>query len=276
MKKLDFDWLSEKLPQFGVKVFFTILILFIGFWLSGVLKRILKNRMTRRGVEPSIREFLIPIFDVAFKILIIITAISTMGIEVTSFSAVMLGLAAGVGMSLQGSLSNFAGGLLIIFFKPFKVGDYIESQGNGGTVESISILYTCMVTVNQQVVVLPNASLLNNPIKNYSVKPIRLIDIKIGISYNEDFKKTNELLLNLLKSDPDILKEKEIKVEITELTDKQIILMVRGFVKSEEYWTVFYRIQQNILEILQKNEIDLSHLPDKPVVSDKFTNNEVQ
>src|SRR5690606_19053220 len=128
---------------------------------------------------------LIPILDIVFKILVILTAINTVGVQITSFAAIMAGLAAGIGLSLQGSWSNFAGGILIILYKPFKVGDYIEALGHGGTVESISILYTTIVTPNQQVVVLPNSSLLNSPIMNYSVMPNRRLDIKVGISYRD-------------------------------------------------------------------------------------------
>lgn len=269
MKESSIEWFLEKLPQFGIRVVFAIVIFFLGFWLASFMKGILRKRMIRREVDPSIREFLLPILDTVFKILVILTAIAAVGIEITSFSAIMLGLAAGVGMSLQGSLANFAGGLLIIFFKPFKVGDYIEAQGNSGTVESISILYTSLITTNQQVVILPNASLLNNPIKNFSILPTRMLDIKIGISYNENIKNAISLLENMLKEEPKVLKDKIAKVDITELTDKQVILAVRAYTNREDYWDTLYKIQGEIIEILQKYKIDLSQIPDKVIMPDK-------
>ncbi|HLV23825.1 MAG TPA: mechanosensitive ion channel domain-containing protein, partial [Moheibacter sp.] len=121
------EWLVQELIRYGIKIGVAILILALGFWLGNKLKGLIRKRMVRREVEPSIREFILPVIDVIFKILVVLTAINTVGIQVTSFAAILAGLAAGIGLSLQGSLSNFAGGLLIIFFKPFKVGDYIEA-----------------------------------------------------------------------------------------------------------------------------------------------------
>src|SRR5690606_12425014 len=152
-----FEWLIDEFVKFGIQVFVALLILAAGFWIANRLKKIIRNRMIKREVDASIREFVLPIIDVLFKLLVILTAISTVGIKVTSFAAIMAGLAAGIGLSLQGSLSNFAGGLLIILFKPFKVGDYIEALSHSGTVESISILYTTIVNDRQQVVTLPNS-----------------------------------------------------------------------------------------------------------------------
>jgi len=269
MKERSIELLLEKLPQFGFRVVLAILIFVFGFWLSNRLKNIVRRRLVKRQVDPSIREFLIPIFDTLFKILVIITSISTVGIEITSFSAIMLGLAAGIGMSLQGSLANFAGGLLIIFFKPFKVGDYIEALDNGGTIESISILYTSIVTSNQQLVILPNASLLNNPVINYSVKPTRRLEIKIGISYDEDFKGAIELLKALLDNDHRILKNQPTSVEIDQLADERISLVIKGFTKSDDYWDTYYHFQRQILETLSANNIKLTPSPAQMIVTDK-------
>lgn len=254
---LKFEWLLDELVKYGIKVGIGILIIGIGFWLGNRLKKIIRNRMIKRNVDPSIREFLIPIIDIVFKILVILTAINTVGIQVTSFAAIMAGLAAGVGLSLQGSLSNFAGGLLIILFKPFKVGDYIEALGNGGTVESISILYTSIVTVNQQVVILPNSSLLNNPIMNYSIKPTRRLDIKVGISYNDDFEKAQKILKEMLLEEPLVLKDQPITVEVLEFADSSVNLAVRAFVKSEDYWDAYFKLYNKTKSILDIHGISI-------------------
>jgi small conductance mechanosensitive channel len=213
--------------------------------------------MIRREVDPSIREFVLPVIDVIFKILVILTAINTVGIQVTSFAAILAGLAAGIGLSLQGSLSNFAGGLLIIFFKPFKVGDYIEALGNGGTVESISILYTSIVTPDNKVVILPNSSLLNNPVTNYSVKDKRRLDIKVGISYNDDVHKAQEVLKEMLENEPLILHDEPITVEVLEFADSSVNLAVRAFVKSEDYWDTYFKLYKETKKVLDKNGISI-------------------
>lgn len=261
MNTEKFEWLIEELIRYGIKFGIAILIIAFGFWIGNRLKNIIRNRMIKREVDPSIREFVLPIIDVIFKVLIILTAINTVGIQVTSFAAIMAGLAAGVGLSLQGSLSNFAGGLLIILFKPFKVGDYIEALSNSGSVESISILYTTIVTDGQQVVVLPNSALLNNPIKNYSIKDTRRLDIKIGLSYNEDLKKAQEILKDMLKNEPAVLQNKPIIVEIIEFTDTKINLAVRAFVKREDYWNTYFKLYKETKETLDKNGISISLPP---------------
>ncbi len=261
MELENFEWLIKELIRHGLKIGVAILIIVIGFWLASKLRRIIRDRMIKKGVDPSIREFILPVIGVLFKILVLLTAINTVGIQTTSFAAILAGLAAGVGLSLQGSLSNFAGGLLIILFKPFKIGDYIEALSNSGTVESISILYTTIVTDGQQVVILPNAQLLNNPVKNYSIKDTRRLDIKIGLSYNEDLKKAQEILKNLLNNEPKILKNKPIIVEIIEFTDSKINLAVRAFVKREDYWDTYFKLYKETKQKLDENGISISLPP---------------
>lgn len=257
MKTGKFQWLIDEIIQVGIKIGVALLILFVGFWLGNKLKSIIKKRMIARHVEASIREFVIPIIDIIFKILVVLTAINTVGIQITSFAAIMAGLAAGVGLSLQGSLSNFAGGLLIILFKPFKVGDYIEALGQGGTVESISILYTTIVTASQQVVVLPNSTLLNNPIMNYSIKPNRRLDIKIGISYEDDIDKTQKVLKQMLENEPLVIKSLPVTVEVLEFGDSSVNLAVRAFIKRENYWEAYFKLYKKTKITLDENQISI-------------------
>lgn len=252
-----YSWIIDEIIKYGMKIGIAIFIIVAGFWLGSWLKGVIRKRMIKRNLDPSIREFALPVIDVVFKILVLLTAVNTVGIEITSFAAIMAGLAAGVGLSLQGSLSNLAGGLLIIMFKPFKVGDFIEALGNSGTVESISILYTTIVTVNQQVVVLPNSSLLNNPIMNYSVKPTRRLDIKIGISYSDDVEKTQKILKDMLENDPYIIKDQPITVEVLEFADSSVNLAVRAFVKREDYWDAYFKLYKQTKTVLDKNGISI-------------------
>ncbi|MBA5628981.1 mechanosensitive ion channel family protein [Moheibacter lacus] len=252
-----YSWIIDEIIKYGMKIGIAIFIIVAGFWLGSWLKGVIRKRMIKRNLDPSIREFALPVIDVVFKILVLLTAVNTVGIEITSFAAIMAGLAAGVGLSLQGSLSNLAGGLLIIMFKPFKVGDFIEALGNSGTVESISILYTTIVTVNQQVVILPNSSLLNNPIMNYSVKPTRRLDIKIGISYSDDVEKTQKILKDMLENDPYIIKDQPITVEVLEFADSSVNLAVRAFVKREDYWDAYFKLYKQTKTVLDKNGISI-------------------
>ncbi|MDD3771813.1 MAG: mechanosensitive ion channel family protein [Weeksellaceae bacterium] len=263
-----FEWILEDATRLVVQIGLAFIIFILGLWLASFLKKIIRKRMIKRNVEPTIREFIIPLLDFLFKLIIILTAISTVGVKVTSLAAVLAGLAAGVGLSLQGSLSNFAGGLLIIFFKPFKVGDYIEALGQSGSVETISILYTSIVTDNQQVVTLPNSSLLNNPIKNYSIKPTRRLDINIGLPYTEDLDITIDALYAMLKNEPSIIKDKPITVEVLKFSDLRIEMAVRSFVKREEYWDTYFKLYKQTIDILGKHNISIS-VPVSPIQINK-------
>ncbi len=256
-----FGWLIDEIVKFGIQVFVALLILAAGFWLTSKLINLIRNRMIKRNLDPSIREFTLPIINLLLKLMVILSAINAVGIQITSFAAILAGLAAGVGLSLQGSLSNFAGGLLIILFKPFKVGDYIEALGHSGTVESISILYTTIVNDRQQVVILPNSSVLNNPVVNYSVKDTRRLDLKISLSYNEDIEKAENVIRELLESDPAVLKEKGIMVEIGELTDSRVNFVVRAFTKRQDYWVTNYRLMKEIKLLFDKNGISIANPP---------------
>lgn len=264
-----YDWLFKDIIFFGIKVGLALLIFIFGFWLSQKIKKIIRNRMIKRNIEPSIREFLIPILDFLFKLLVILTAISTLGIHTTSFAAIIAGLAAGIGLSLQGSLSNFAGGILIILFKPFKVGDYIETLGHSGTVKVISILYTTITTSSQQEVVLPNASVLNNPVMNYSVNPLRRLEIKIGIAYNEDLNKTIDLLRKMLSDEQKIVKTQPITVEVADFGEYRINLAVRAFTKREDYWEIYYKLHKKTIELLNNHGIVVTPSPTKMIIKDK-------
>lgn len=257
MSEEKIEWFIDLLIRQSVKVFVGILIIVVGFWLANRLKKIIRNRMVNRNVDASIREFILPVISVVFKIMVILSAVSTVGIKVTSFAAIMAGLAAGVGLSLQGSLSNFAGGLLIILFKPFKVGDYIVALEKGGTVESISILYTTLVTPDHVVITLPNSTLLNNPVTNYSIKDTRRLVIKVGISYSDDMEKAQQVLKDMLKEEPMILKDQEVVVEVLEFAETSINLAVWGFVKRDEYWKAYYKLYKKTKEKLDENDIKI-------------------
>ncbi len=265
-----FEWLIDEAVKFGIQIFIALVILAIGFWLTSKVLNIIRNRMIKRNLDPSIREFTLPIINLILKLMVILSSINAVGIQITSFAAILAGLAAGVGLSLQGSLSNFAGGLLIILFKPFKVGDYIEALSHSGTVESISILYTTLVNDRQQVVTLPNSSVLNNPVVNYSVKDTRRLDLKISLSYDEDIEKAQSIILQMLENDPNVLKEERIMVEIGELTESRVNFVVRAFTKRGDFWTTHYRLMKEIKRRFDENGIKIANPPsDIKIINEK-------
>lgn len=252
-----YEWLLDEAIKLAIQIGIALVILVIGFWITSKIKNVIRNRMIKRNLDASIREFTLPIISILLKLMVVLSAINAVGIQITSFAAILAGLAAGIGLSLQGSLSNFAGGLLIIVFKPFKVGDYIVSMNNGGTVESISILYTTLVTPENLVIILPNSTLLNNPVTNYSVKDTRRLDIKVGISYGDDVEKTQQILKEMLENEPLILKDQEIVVEVLNFGASSVDLAVRAFVKRTDYWDAYYKLHKKTKETLDDHGVSI-------------------
>lgn len=251
--------LITKGSEIGWSLVSAILTLIVGFWLSTKIKNFVENRMIARDVDLSIRTFLIPIINIVLKVIIVIFVVDRLGLNASGFIAAIGGVGLAVGLALQGSLSNFAAGILIIIFKPFKVGDYIISQGLEGTVESISILNTKLATAKGQVITLPNGNLFNNPITNYSVKEFRRLDVNIGISYDDDFEEAQKVILEVLRKEELVEKDQNMTVEILEFADSSVNLAVRCMIKNENYWTAYWRLHRNIKYALDKNNISIPY-----------------
>ena len=253
------QWLLTKGSEVGWSLVSAILTLTIGFWVTGKLVKLIEKRMIARNVDLSIRTFLIPIINIIFKLIVLTFVVSRLGFNASGFVAALGGMGLAVGLALQGSLSNFAAGILIILFKPFKVGDYIVSQGNEGTVESINILNTVIATAKGQIVTLPNGNLFNNPITNYSVKEYRRLDVNVGISYDDDFDKAHKVLLDVLEKN-DLVDDTQSKtVEILEFAPSSVNLAVRCYVKNSDYWTAYWQLYRAVKYALDDNNISMPY-----------------
>ena len=253
------QWLLTKGSEVGWGLVSALLTLLIGFWISGKLVKLIEKRMIARNVDLSIRTFLIPIINILFKMIVLTFVVSRLGFNASGFVAALGGMGLAVGLALQGSLSNFAAGILIILFKPFKVGDYIVSQGNEGTVESINILNTVIATAKGQIVTLPNGNLFNNPITNYSVKEYRRLDVNVGISYDDDFDKAHKVLLDVLEKN-DLVDDTQSKtVEILEFAPSSVNLAVRCYVKNSDYWTAYWQLYRAVKYALDDNNISMPY-----------------
>ena len=253
------NWLLTKGSEVGWSLVSAIFTLVIGFWITGKLIKLKEKRMIARNVDLSIRTFLIPIINILLKVIVITFVVGRLGFNASGFVAALGGVGLAVGLALQGSLSNFAAGILIILFKPFKVGDYIVSQGNEGTVESINILNTVIATAKGQIVTLPNGNLFNNPIVNYSVKEYRRLDVNVGISYDDDFDKAHKVLLDVLEKN-DLVDDTQPKtVEILEFAASSVNLAVRCYVKNADYWTAYWQLYRAVKYALDENNISMPY-----------------
>jgi small conductance mechanosensitive channel len=227
------------LIDYSPKLISAFLILFVGLYVIRVINRLIRRIMVKRELDPTLTKFLADILLWVLRVLLFVTFISKLGIETSSFVAILGAMGLAVGLSLQGSLSNFAGGMLIILFKPFKVGDTIEAMGMTGTVSEIQIFVTKLINANNQTIFIPNGSLSNGIITNYSMQGFRKADLTISISYDTDIKKAKDIITEVLKNNPKVLKTPAAEVSVKNLTDSSIQLAVRPWANNEDFWGVY-------------------------------------
>jgi len=228
----------QLLINYSPKLISAFLILFIGLYLIRIINRLIRKIMIKRDLDPTLTRFLADILLWALRVLLFVTFISKLGIETSSFVAILGAMGLAVGLSLQGSLSNFAGGMLIILFKPFKVGDTIEAQGVLGTISEIQIFVTKLINGNNQTIFVPNGSLSNGTIINYSLQGYRRADLTLSISYDTDIRKAKDIITEVLKNNSKVLKTPEAEVSVKLLTDSSIQLAVRPWANNEDFGVV--------------------------------------
>jgi small conductance mechanosensitive channel len=226
------------LIDYSPKLISAFLILFVGLYAIRLINRLIRKIMVKKELDPTLTKFLADILLWVLRVLLFVTFISKLGIETSSFVAILGAMGLAVGLSLQGSLSNFAGGMLIIVFKPFKVGDVIEAQGSIGTVNEIQIFVTKLINGNNQTIFIPNGSLSNGTIINYSLQGFRRADLTISISYDTDIRKAKAIINEVLNNNPRVLKTPEAEVSIKLLTDSSIQLAVRPWANNADFGVV--------------------------------------
>lgn len=232
------------LIDYSPRVVSALLILLVGLWCIKILRKVVERIMIKRELEPTLIQFTLDILIWGVRILLFVTVISRLGIETSSFVAILGAIGLAVGMSLQGSLSNFAGGMLIIMFKPFKVGDTIEAQSETGKVMEIHIFTTKILTAQNQIIYIPNGVLSNGKIKNYSQKNIRRSDLIVRTNYSSDIKAIKTQLESIIKNHPKVLKSPASEVLVNELTDTTVNFGIRIWVKNADY----AKVSSEILE----------------------------
>ncbi|GAA0886843.1 MULTISPECIES: mechanosensitive ion channel family protein [Sphingobacterium] len=239
-----------------------IILLILGKYVIGFVDRLLHKRFEKKNVDPSIRAFISSIVKIVMWVMLLLTVASQIGIQTTSFIAALSAFGLAVGMALQGSLSNFAGGVLILMFRPFEVGDSISSaNGTAGTVERIDILYSTLIGDDGVRVFSPNGPLANSVIKNYTKIVQRMFEYTISISYDKNVKEAKDIILRVLRSNENVLTSPEPTVFIKELGDSAMVLTVRAWTKREHYVAARNSMQEKIMLELERNDISLSSNP---------------
>lgn len=228
------------------KVALAAVVLLVGFWLIKKVLGLLDAAMLRKDVEPTLKNFLLSLSGVLLKALLIISAASMVGIETTSFIAILGAAGLAVGLALQGSLANFAGGVLLLLFKPYKVGDFIETQGHAGTVKSIQIFTTVLKTPDNKTIIIPNGPIANSSLTNFSTETTRRVDMVFGIGYGDDIDKAKSILGRVIDQDARILKDPAAAVLLSELADSSVNFSVRVWVNAADYWGVYFDMHESV------------------------------
>lgn len=234
-----------------------IITLIIGLWIIKLIVKGLVRMMERRKVDPSLQGFLSSLVRILLKVLLVISIASMIGIKMTSFIAILGAAGLAVGFALQGSLANFAGGVLILLFKPFKVGDFIEAQSYLGTVAAIQIFNTILKTPDNKTIIIPNGAISNSSITNFSTEPTRRVDMTFGIGYGDDIKKAKNVLNQLIQSDTRILKEPAPMIVVSELADSSVNFAVRVWCNAADYWGIYFDMHEKVKLEFDKEDISI-------------------
>ena len=254
------DRIVELVVTYGSKIFLSLLVLIIGFWVIAIIGRALGFAMGKKEIDASLQGYLVKIATVILKIGLIISVASMVGIETTSFVAILGAAGLAIGFALQGSLANFAGGVLLLLLRPFKIGDYIQAQGEEGEVTAIDVFCTTLLTLDNLVVIIPNGPLAGEKMVNLTKEENRRVDLAIGISYSDDIGKAIQVLLESTKNDARILNESGPHapfVGVTEYGDSSINLTFRVWCKTDDYWDVFFDTNKSIKETLDQAKISI-------------------
>ncbi|WP_420580411.1 mechanosensitive ion channel family protein [Reichenbachiella sp.] len=243
--------------EYGPKLVGAILVLVIGFWVVKAMTNGFKRLLEVRDIDASLKPFLVSLVSMLLKVVLVISVLTTMGIEMTSLVAVLGAAGLAVGMALSGTLQNFAGGVVILLFRPFKVGDFIDAQGHSGTVHSIQIFNTILKTPDNKTIIIPNGGLSTSSMTNYSTEPKRRVDWTVCIGYGDDVDKARAVIKKLADDDQRIHKDPEVFIAVSELADSSVNFTVRAWVDAPDYWGVNFDMNENIYKTFAKEGLNI-------------------
>jgi small conductance mechanosensitive channel len=251
------DKIYQLLTVYGLKVIAAIAIFIIGRWVAKGVRKLVERMMTKGKVDPTLVTFTSNMAYIGLLAFIVIAALGQLGIQTTSFIAILGAAGLAVGLALQGSLSNFAAGFLLIIFRPFKVGDLIEAAGVFGVVEAIQIFTTQLKTADNKTVIIPNAKLTDDNIVNWTVKGTRRVDMVFGIGYDDDIDKARSLMAEIIAEDNRILETPAPQISVSELADSSVNFVVRPWVKVEDYWGVHFDLTEKIKKAFDASGVSI-------------------
>lgn len=253
------DQITSYLSVYGLRLIGALLVLIVGLWIIKLLVNSIMRAISKKVEDKSLIGFTHSLLAILFKVLLVISIMSMVGIQMTSFIAVLGAAGLAIGMALSGTLQNFAGGVMVLVFKPFIVGDYIEALGHSGTVKEIQIFNTILNTPDNRIIIVPNGKVYSESIVNYSKEPQRRVDFVFGIGYNSDLDKAKDIISQLLESNELVLKEPAPFVALKELGDSSVNIVVRAWVDAPNYWNVFFETNEAVYKQFNQQGINIPY-----------------
>ncbi len=226
--------------EFAINLITALLIYFIGKWVVGIVVKALRKLMEKNSIDKTLETFICNLVRMALLVVVIIAAVGALGVQTTSLIAVMGAAGLAIGLALQGSLSNFAAGVLIVLFRPYKVGDFVEAAGVSGSIEEVQILTTIMKTPDNKRIIVPNSQIMGSIITNYSANPTRRVDMTFGVSYDDDLDQVRRELTSIIEADERILKDPPYQIAVKELADSSVNFVVRVWANTSDYWGIYF------------------------------------
>lgn len=256
---INLERIWELITVWGIKVIAAIAIFVIGFWIAKLFRKIIEKVLANRNVDPTIGSFVASLAYYALLAFVVLASLGQLGIQTTSFVAIIGAAGLAIGLALQGSLANFAAGFLMIIFRPFKVGDFIEGAGTAGTVEKIQIFTTQLLTPDNKTVIVPNASLTAGNIVNYSTTGTRRVDMVFGIGYEDDIDKARQIISEAIAADERVLKTPEPLIAVSELADSSVNLVARPWANYKDYWGIYFALTETIKKRFDQEGISIPY-----------------
>ncbi len=254
---VDFDKILKSIIDFSPKLIGAIAVLVIGNWLRKLIMKNIEKILFRKKTDPGLTSFTTSTLDTLIKVTILLIAVSIIGVELTFLTVVFGAMAFAVGMALQGNLSHFASGIMILAFKPFTIGDFIKTQGYSGTVKDIKIFSTVLVTLDNRVVIVPNGTIASNILENLTANKERVVAMSFGISYNDDIDKARKVIIDVAKGCPKIIQDKPVAIMVEALADSSVNLTVRPWAKSVDYWEVYFYMHEHVKKAFDKDNVSI-------------------
>ncbi|OIQ38905.1 MAG: mechanosensitive ion channel protein MscS [Bacteroidetes bacterium MedPE-SWsnd-G1] len=251
------DQISTLSMTYAPKLIGAIAVWIIGSWIIKIFMKRFTKILEKGNTDESLKPFLKSVISILLKVMLVISVLSMLGIQMTSFIAILGAAGLAVGMALSGTLQNFAGGVMILIFKPFKVGDFIDAQGYQGSVSEIQIFNTILKTPDNKTIIIPNGGLSTGAMVNYSSEELRRVDWTVGIGYGDDADKAKEVIARMCNDDKRILNEPKLFIGVSALADSSVNFAVRAWVKAEDYWDVFFALNENVYKTFEKEGLNI-------------------